>query len=1117
MVTIRGRLLASTFICGAAALTLGAAAPAFAQSGTTAAPMQPQDQPAPEPGVVQPNADDQQVDADLEEEPGVDGEASEVEAVIVTGSRIRRDPTNAPTPLIQLNREEIIQSGEANIVDYLADVPALQLSQVPEDTTGNSLGIGGLSLLNLRGLGSQRTLVLVDGRRHVPGSPGTSSVDVDTIPSLLIESTEVITGAASAQYGADAVSGVVNFILRRNFEGIEVDTVLAQVNQDGQLNKRVSALAGRNFLGDRLNVYGFAEWQDIEEVLDADIDFFRRGRAFFQNDLDPSGQNPDGVVDVRLVEGAANLPFALGGSFTLARNVQPSPTSDPDFANQQCPAVAATCFAIDPGFTFVFGGPAGTPRGANFGIDRAGAGINRNNVVGSPDALPFTAFQDARTPEQKAVRFQTGANFDLTENVQLFAEYKHVEEETTFGFQPLFFQVQVRDLPANSPTPVGGFSFTLGLDNAFLNATPEGQALVAAVRNNLIQNYTAPTATTPGQPTTQTPIPIARFQKFEFELGTRGQINDRTTDRFVGGVRGELPQLFGFVNDLAWEIGYTWGVVEDENNEFGTVDYERYAFGADAVVDTAGVVNGQPGQVVCRVQLVVAQGGTVSNANTGDPYAATDPTIAGCVPFRIFGSGGVTDAARAYILTDQITTNRNEQQDVLAFTSGNLWDFWGAGPIGFAVGAEYREETASGTGSGDQNGDRVLFANAIADFPEASFDVSEFFAELRIPLLRDLPFAENLEVTLTGRRSDYSTLGESDTYGVGGQWRPSRDLLFRANYGRSVRAPNISELFQPLSQTFVNFVPDTCSRPAIDATADEQIRANRNQNCAALGVPVNYVDPNPASTNFGRFGGNTLLQPEESDSYTASVVLTPRFVPNFALVLDAFQITIEDAIATLTANQLLQQCTDLASPNPNACALITRDPTTFEITDFILGPLNFAALRTSGVDFNARYRVDLADLPLAPDMDLGRLDFSLRGTYLIRRQNFVNPTSPGLATNLDSTPGYPRVRFLFGTTWTWRDLALGWEVDHQTSQEIFDDVVLRNDPDNRAAELLDTGSFTQHDFTFRYDLTDQVRIRGGVVNAFDAEPSAQAELNAVNLDNFDLFGRRFFVGVTFRR
>ncbi|OYX01592.1 MAG: hypothetical protein B7Z12_13910 [Caulobacter vibrioides] len=211
-----------------------------------------------------------------------------VEEVVVTGSRIRRDPTNSPTPLIQVGREELLESGQTNVIDFLADIPALSFSITPEDTTGSNLNDGGLSLLNLRGLGSVRTLTLVDGRRHVGSSPGTLSVDVDSIPRLLIKDIEVITGGASAVYGADAVSGAVNFILRKDFQGLEVDGSVAQINQDGQLSKRLSGLIGHNFLDGRLNVYASAEYDTSAEVLDADVDWRRQSWGLLTLDVDPS-------------------------------------------------------------------------------------------------------------------------------------------------------------------------------------------------------------------------------------------------------------------------------------------------------------------------------------------------------------------------------------------------------------------------------------------------------------------------------------------------------------------------------------------------------------------------------------------------------------------------------------------------------------------------------------------------------------------------------------------------------------------------------------------------------------------------------------------------------------
>jgi outer membrane receptor protein involved in Fe transport len=312
----RAQLLTSTFL--ACALSCALAGAASAQSGAAGAPVQnaAEDQAAPDPAVVQTPTAEQEA-RNQSGEPVSDDEAA-VEAVVVTGSRIRRDPTNAPTPLIQLNREEVLQSGEANIVDYLADVPALQLSQVPEDTTGNCTGAGGLSLLNLRGLGDAA---------H-PGAGGRSTararqprhllVDVDTIPSLLIENIEVVTGAASAQYGADAVSGVVNFILRRNFQGLDIDGVIGQVNQDGQLNKRISGLLGRNFLNERLNVYASPSTRTSRKSWTPTSTSSAAAARLSSTTSIPALRHPTGFLTSFRCRAQANLALARGGSLTLS-------------------------------------------------------------------------------------------------------------------------------------------------------------------------------------------------------------------------------------------------------------------------------------------------------------------------------------------------------------------------------------------------------------------------------------------------------------------------------------------------------------------------------------------------------------------------------------------------------------------------------------------------------------------------------------------------------------------------------------------------------------------------------------------------------------------------------
>lgn len=185
--------------------------------------------------------------------------------ILVTGSRIARIVTDSPNPITVMSAKDVSDAGTTNLTDFLKIVPALQNSVGSYETSGNRAGIGftGLNLLNLRNLGTQRTLVLIDGRRQVASVPGTQSVDINTIPLDLVERVEVLTGGASAVYGADGVSGVVNFIIKQDFEGLTA-RVQTGISGHGDGGQRLIALtAGHNFAGGRGNIS--VAWEHSEE------------------------------------------------------------------------------------------------------------------------------------------------------------------------------------------------------------------------------------------------------------------------------------------------------------------------------------------------------------------------------------------------------------------------------------------------------------------------------------------------------------------------------------------------------------------------------------------------------------------------------------------------------------------------------------------------------------------------------------------------------------------------------------------------------------------------------------------------------------------------------------
>lgn len=1067
-------------------------------------------------------------------------EPVQVEEIVVTGSRIRRNPVTAPTPLIQVTQEEILETGQSSVIEYLATIPALSNSVVPTDTTGSGLGDGGLSLANLRSLGSGRTLTLVDGRRHVGSNGGSLAVDIDTIPRLLIKNVEIVTGGASSVYGADAVSGVLNFVMQQDYEGIEIDGNYALINQDGQTSKRISALAGKNFFDDRLNLYAFAEWEKADEVRVADVDWLASSTALVTVDADPTAAPYDGIVDSALFSNLRTMQRLRWGVINLANNRPGSPTSDPDTTYITCGTVGAAptagnysstnCTQLLPGKTWVFNGD-GTARLADFG-QRIGGGLSVLNVGGDGE-LASEYGQYSFYPDSEAKRFQVGANFKITENVLFRFEAKHTEEETFDEGQPTFFDIFISDRTgANTVSTIRGTSaFDIRLsDNAFMPAN-----LKQAIQNNIINIYSAPTATLEGQFLGTAPAPYARSA---LRGPDRSQTNTRELTRYVASLEGSMDKL-AFINNFNWDIGYTYGEVEVSNRERG-VDVERMAFAADAIVDTAGVV-GAAGQIVCRVQVLNAL-----NLAIGDPVRGGDlknsaegqAAINECKPLNIFGVGQQSDEALNYLYAEVGVTERNEQEQLLGSISGQLWDFWGAGPLGVALGAEHRREFTVGTGRDREFGDRLLFLNSGPDQQPVEYQSDEVFAELSVPLFRDSFLGEYAELSASYRYFDYSTTGHGDVYGVNLVYRPIRDIAFKTSFNTSMRVPTLSENYSPYSQTFSLFGSnDPCTTSNINAPGNAEYRENRIKNCRALaqaqGLNFDFEGATPTNTDdfgilysttsiAGVSGGNPSLLPEESESFTFSMVLQPRFLPDVSLVLDYYEIELTNVIATVTPAVAAANCVNGSTLNTAACATIFRNnpavpfgigaPTGDPIGGYISGSINYAKRTTRGLDFSMSYRKDLEEIFNA---NVGRIDYRIAGTYLLEQKNFNNAQNPSDFTESTSSIYYPRVRFTSTLGYSPNDrLRVQWVVDWQSAQDISQARNFVSNADARLVQYMDTGNFARHDFLVRYKVNDDVSIRAGVTNAFDAEQAPW--LGYTLYSNFDSWGTRYHFGVNWK-
>lgn len=668
-------------------------------------------------------------------------------------------------------------------------------------------------------------------------------------------------------------------------------------------------------------------------------------------------------------------------------------------------------------------------------------------------------------------------------------------------------------------------AYTTRTDNAFLPAN-----LAAAIRDNMAVTYGPASANSPGAVTGTVAAPFARYSAW---LLDRSQTNDKQMQRYVIGLNGDAGD-FGFIKNIDWDLGYTYGRVDNKNVERG-LDIERFSYAMDAVRNAQG-------QIVCRVQDLTSR----IDPNTGLPYevASRNPKVPGvltansqivkdCKPLNVFGAGNQSAEAIDYVRAQLSIKQLNEQHDVLGSVSGQLWDFWGAGSIGVALGAEYRREYTEGLGRSSSLGTTYAQLNGGGYFLPASYETKEGFAEISIPLIRDSVLGEYAELSGSYRYSDFSTFGGSEVYGVNLVYRPIRDIAFKTSFNTSVRAPTLSETNAPLSQTFLQFT-DPCATQNIQNLGDRTKAANRIKNCAALaaqyGLKFDFSDPTAtdaykpvyASSVPGNNGGNPFLKPEESESFTFSTVLQPRFIPNFSLVLDYYEIRIDNVIAAVTAQVAANNCVDGPGLNASACATLTRskvdNPVTpaddkFLLVDFIQSSINYAKRNVRGLDFTTNYRFDTEEML---GRNWGRFSHMLNGSWLIEQKNFNNIDNPADYTELSSTLYYPRVRMTSTLAWQTphEPLRVTWTADWQTAQDIVQMRDFVNNADQREARYANTENFVRNDLSARYQVRDNLAVTATVQNVFDAEQARW--LGAAVYSNFDPFGRRYSISLNYR-
>jgi outer membrane receptor protein involved in Fe transport len=809
--------------------------------------------------------------------------------VVITGSRLASGGYLAPTPVTVVDQQELKLTGTQNLEVLLSDTPQFTANQL-SSPTANTVQAGqpsGTSTLNLRNLGPTRNLVLVNGRRFAITGPDFTT-DINTIPSALVKRIETVTGGSSAVYGSDAISGVVNFIMRDNFEGVEVNTQRTWDQPTKTPTKSLDVTMGGNFANNKGNAVISLNYMDREGMTRGD-------------------------------RGDWALPSMGDGCVTAASWSSTRPGTP-----QAVPA-GQTCLSAGGRPGLVYSGSATVPFGRIGNLPVVGSSASNpalNAALIAAGLQGMGSLGAVFDQTGKAIRPYTAADaYDLGPISYLvtpqkrwmgnaFSHYDFNEHHT--GYLELHYSNNTANVQI-APTSASG-NFLVNTNNPYLSAPMQEvlrQLDLRETGSTRITTGTQSLTTTPGDG-----LAVLNLNRRLPDIGTRAATTEHSVFRTALGLRGDIPDVSrSFLSDLKYDMYYTYARTIESQNQSGSISLSRFQ------------------------NAILSQGGAAPVLNP-------------------FGQN-ITEAGKNAISIFSNSTIRAEQQVASGNITGKLAEL-PAGAVDFSAGLERRRASSSYSpdaflSSGDVSGWNAALATS------GSSTVKEFYGETRVPLLADQPFAKRLSVSGAFRRSDYDveSVGKVWTSSIGTEWAPAESLTFRAQKQKSIRAPNVGELFGGQGTN-----GPTATDPCSNRTPAAQTAAVRAL-CVATGVPANLVfDQAVQPSNFINqvVGGNPNLTAEKSHTTTFGAVFSPSFVKGLNLSLDYYKITLDDAISTLGGGgiqSVLDLCYNtIQNANSVYCKAINRDPITGQIaapTYVMTTAANIGGITTQGYDFAGHY------------------------------------------------------------------------------------------------------------------------------------------------------------------
>ena len=989
-----------------------------------------------------------------------------IQEVVVTGSRISQPNLETTSPVTQVTAEDVVTQGVTKIEDLVNQLPQAFAAQ--NGTVSN--GATGTATVNLRGLGSTRTLVLIDGRRMPYGgvTPASASADLNQIPTALVERVEILTGGASAVYGSDAIAGVVNFIMKKDFEGVQIDGQysLYQHNND---------FSGPGAVQLRDTIQQRHTTNPAQFNLPDD------------NVTDGNGVQGTLTVGVNTEDGRGNLT-----AYVSYQDSQAVLERDRDYS--------ACALAANPTTSFACGG-SGTAFPGTFtdfnGNDNSAAGPDgkRGTADDIPDTNPLPSFNS--TVDQITGQFRPFDNNTDQYNFGPSNFYQRPDTRYSLGamghyelapYADVYTQLMFTDVRSVAQVAPGGSFFNLGTincDNPFLStqqATAIGCGAAAQAAATTINPDT-------GEPFLADPNIVPMYiGRRNIEGGGRQATFHNSSFRALVGSRGDIAD--GWNYDVSVQFSRV-SVDQSATNDFVVPNLQN---ALHAVRDPS------TGEIVCQ--------------------SVVDGTDPNCVPYNPFGVGGVTREALNYLQVPAVQTGVIDQNIVTGVITGDLGTIgaklpWADEPVKVAFGVENRRDKLENITDYILTGGLLGGSGGPTIGIKGSTNVNDVFMEASVPLVQGKTGVEQLSFDTAYRYSDYSSGITTDTYKFGVDYAPLEDVRFRASYQRAVRAPNIVELFA--AQGFVLF--DMDGDPCGAALAGKA-GAAPDQACLDSGVSQSQLRSGALDSPAGQYnfngGGNTHLKPETSDTFSYGIVLTPRFAPGLSLSLDYFDIDVEDLVSSFGAANTLDACYQFG--DDAACSRIHRNAN----GQLWIGTgnvdntnINIGGLETSGVDMNLNYTgFEIGSM--------GSLTFNLTGTWL--KELITDPGAEGFpqfdcaglhagaCVSSLTTAANPEVRTRFRIGWQtpWNfDLALTHRYIGPISQ------------DGAAAERIDRHFSHENYFDVfgSWSVSDMANLRLGVNNVLDNDPQINASVGTTGNGNtypqvYDALGRFIFGGVT---